>query len=248
MRTHLAATCLTLIAGMGHSPTTSTHPAHRSDWVVGAMQLGLDPVLVERQLIGATWTYVAAVEQLEAGSPGSVALRDSFHDRIRPGTTLSTFLPLGPEACEPGITNAVTAFDPSTLETVAGARLTVRLCPIRPFSGPALYTGTTISGNTSHHSFNLTNRSCFFLCIQNGTTALEMTLRVVRADPDLGDQRVRVPVVLDLDGPADGCSEVRRYIETLLEQHSRLPDGLEAAADAGFVPLASTHPIALQCA
>lgn len=247
MRTHITATCLTLIAGLGHAPPPAAHTPHRADWAVGAMHLALDPVLIERHLVGATWSYMVAVEQLEAGSPGSVVLNDSFHGQLPPGRVMQTFLPLGPEACEPGITNTITAIDPSTGVAVAGTRLAVRVCPLRPLPGLAHGNAEIDSEISAEPHLKSSNPRCLVLCIQNGTDPLKGILSALRADPNLGRQRLRVPPVLDADDTRDGCSELRFFIETVLDQYRSLPVGLATAADAAFTPLAATQSIELQC-
>ena len=79
-------------------PWVTVHAEQTHDTVsVGVMRVGLDPVMVDGVLVGATLSYVAAVEVGRTASP--VNLSDEFHPLLQPGVIVRVHLALPKRGC-----------------------------------------------------------------------------------------------------------------------------------------------------
>jgi hypothetical protein len=244
---------MALLTGLTPSsslPVERLAPLHRpvADWVVGAMQLSIDPVLVERRLVGATVSYVVAAERLEPGVPGSVVLRDSFRASLQTGEVVRVFVPLEHTACRPGLTNRIVAVDPATSAVVAGTTIAFRICPLSAL--PSLSRSRNVADSLRYFGevLRFTGVRDFVHCIQSCSEAIPVAIADIAAHPELGAQRLRVPPVLDGDGSADGCSDVASFLFTIANTQARKLTALGPSIGVTLDLLAAAPPTELQCA
>lgn len=122
-------TAITALLALLTPSGTWLAPAHAENEqdtvVVGVMRVGLDPVMVDGILVGATLSYVAALDAGRVASPVSVS--DNFDHRLQPGAINRLRLPLSPHGCLEPRRLTVAATNP-THRVLATATLPLEVC------------------------------------------------------------------------------------------------------------------------
>jgi hypothetical protein len=129
------------LAGTGTGTRTGTIAHGIRPVTVGVMQVGLDPVMVEGGLVGATVSYIVAVEG--AGTTEHLELSDDFHARISPAMIVTAKLDIPPGGCSSVRNITIRATDEHFVER-GRAVLPVTACTDVVGRSPADWARTTM--------------------------------------------------------------------------------------------------------
>lgn len=134
-------TVVVLLTVTSWTSTTTAAIREQGSVSIGVMRVALDPVMVDGALVGATLSYVAAVDGRGATPP--VVLSDDFHSRLQPGEVVRVHLGLSPTGCVEPSTVTVRAADGSH-RFVGSATLALDTCAAVAGRSPADWARTSM--------------------------------------------------------------------------------------------------------